>query len=144
MDTQPRYPGYFDRARKGLPPAGIPASRAISHQVPIVAPRLRDMNESDAKPEPDVEPIPLDSLAPELPDPWRTFWWFSVERVAGVSAGCPVAAPAGSRLPWEADYWCHEGDKIWTRVDRAKRRQPAVPMNKVATRSLFEGMEDLP
>jgi len=72
--------------------------------------------------------IPLDSLAHDLPDPTRPFWWFSTTPLPNrrISAGCPEHETAGSRLPLEADYWCHEGDEQWTKVDRAARPKPEM------------------
>lgn len=71
--------------------------------------------------------IPLASLGEGLPDPARPFWWFSTGRVSKrVRAGCPVMAKPGSRIPPEADYWCHEGDAEWARVDRV----PEPPAKK--------------
>jgi hypothetical protein len=61
-----------------------------------------------------------------FPNPTRPFWWFSTTPLPDrrISAGQPVQAPPGSRLPLEADYWCHEGDAEWTKVDRSVRPKP--------------------
>jgi hypothetical protein len=72
------------------------------------------------------------------PDPGRPFWWFSSTSDPGrrIVAGRAIEEPRGSRLPSDADYWCHEGDGAWTIVDRpepkntpgkAPRRKSARP-----------------
>lgn len=78
----------------------------------------------------------LDSLAPHLPDPERPFWWFSSEpiREMKLPAGRAILESAGSRLPPEADYWCHEGAKEWVRVDRSVRPRPAPKPRKKTER----------
>jgi len=80
--------------------------------------------------------VPLDSLAQDLPDPTRPFWWFSSTPLPDrrISAGCSVLATMGSRLPLEADYWCHEGDDQWTKVDRAVRPKPEMKKRPKARR----------
>jgi len=67
-------------------------------------------------------------LANHLPDPTRPFWWFSTTPLPDrrISAGCAVLATAGNRLPLEADFWCHEGDSQWTKVDRTIRPKPEM------------------
>jgi hypothetical protein len=78
----------------------------------------------------------LDELAPDRPDPDRPFWWFSTTPLSHLklSAGCAVELPPGSRLPPEADYWCHLGEK-WVRVDRERTPKPAPkPRKKSRTR----------
>lgn len=67
-----------------------------------------------------ADATPLADLAPHLPDPERPFWWFSTTPIAHkkISAGRPMLKPCGSRLPADADYWCHEGAAEWVKVDR--------------------------
>jgi len=73
-----------------------------------------------AEPEPEPVLVSLASLAVNLPDPERPFWWFSSTPLPDrkISAGCPIRCDARTRLPREADYWCYEGDESWQKVDR--------------------------
>lgn len=76
--------------------------------------------------------ILLADLAPGFPDPTLPYWWFSTTPLPDrrIPAGMPVRSNPGSRLPVEADYWCHEGDPEWTRVDRTDRPKPAVAKSR--------------
>ncbi len=71
-----------------------------------------------------------------VPDPSRPFWWFSSDAIPSkrLPAGMPVECPAGFRLPPEADYWCHEGDEKWARVDRDLVPKPPPEKRKAAPR----------
>ncbi|MFO0804409.1 MAG: hypothetical protein U0791_14960 [Gemmataceae bacterium] len=79
----------------------------------------------------------LSDLAPALPDPARDFWWFSTTPLPDrrIAAGQAVMETRGSRLPMEADYWCHDGDgsagEAWRKVDRSVRPKPAMKRRKV-------------
>lgn len=72
-----------------------------------------------------------DDFAPSqlLPDPSRPFWWFSSSPLR--TGECP----AGYRIPPEADYWCHEGDKAWTLVDRSLVPPPPPQPRKSSRRA---------
>lgn len=72
---------------------------------------------------------PLSALAPDQPDPTRPYW-------------CLQSSPLemwevarGQRLPARADYWCHESDPHWRRVERTDanprpRKEKKKPVRK--------------
>ena len=140
-----RYLRYFDRIREGLPPAQVAEEEEVTapEQVADLAregalPDTPSALPGNAPTEGAVEEpasVALDSLATNLPDPDRAFWWFSSTPLPHlrISAGRPVEEKAGTRLPAEADYWAHEGAEKWEAVDRSAVPKPQPP--KLAKRS---------
>lgn len=138
------YLCYLENLRAGAAPAQDEAPPKVAHNASGVEPRGEVAAGSSAAagsgagvagtevpvplPRPWPEVVPVAALAADLPDPGRVFWWFSTTPLPDqrISAGQPVPAPVGSRLPPEADYWCHEGDAEWTQVDRTARPKPPV------------------
>jgi hypothetical protein len=114
-DSQPTDPAQPPFKKYGYDncPEPDPASEAV---LPVATPDAPD------------DDIPLSQLSPDTPDPGRPFWWFSNTPLSNkkISAGCAIEEPCGTRLPLEADYWCHEGDAEWVKVDRAVRPKPPI------------------
>ena len=77
---------------------------------------------------------PISGVGRAFPDPKRPFWWFSSTSLPQkrIPAGLPVECEAGYRLPAEADYWCHEGDREWTPTNRELLPKPE-PVKKKKT-----------
>jgi hypothetical protein len=139
----PLLPRYFDRLRKGDPPAqdteaeevgyGPPAQPASTMALLLVAGKAPLPEPVPVRaPTPAPDSVALSDLAPHLPDPSRPFWWFSNTPLPHrkVSAGCPVEEPCGARLPPEADYWCHAGGTEWVKVDRSTTPKPEPKRRK--------------
>lgn len=119
---------YLDRLRHGLPPEDDIADEVAIHAPPIPVPV--------PTPDPEPTPVQIETLAPFFPSPDRPFWWFSSTAITSprIPAGMPVRADPGARLPLEADWWCHEGDSEWVRVDHTDRPKPAPKKTSKKTR----------
>lgn len=134
------YQSYFDRVREGLPPADSPTEQGDSETFEESSCEADEAESPATQPDSPAtwvaaDPVPeaaereiilLSALASDLPDPARSFWWFSSTPLPDrrVPAGMPLPCAAGSRLPMEADYWAHEGDAEWTKIDRNVRPKP--------------------
>lgn len=129
----PLLPCYLDRMRRGLPPAQEEDVQGVERGPPTPDQQQTEQAEVAATA---LDPIPLSAIAPHLPDPQRPFWWFSNTPLPHKkqSAGCPVEEPCGTRLPPEADYWCHEGDTAWVKVDRSITPKPEPKRRKKKAR----------
>ena len=146
LALDPRDSCYFDFAREGYPLHEVPASTQVT-SLQAATPVVAVCSDGPLDPPPEAstaigisatpECVPLALLAGHLPDPDRPFWWFSTSPLPDrrIPAGCPIQAATGDRLPSEADYWCHEGDAAWVKVDRTSRPKPPMkPRNKTARR----------